>query len=171
MGFILALKAQSAANGLKSLISILCILTRIIMTQPRCWAASGFHRGQQHLLRSHVAYVWIGEGLYDKDYVAEHTHGFEAWQAYVVGTEDGVAKTPEWRKQKQACLQKIYAPLPASGEPEKPISQWAVWATPLAVRLAIHRQSVAADDGVSYGHAGAGQARYQYGQYADGRAA
>ena len=45
-----------------------------------------------------IAYVWISEGLYDKDYVAEHTHGFEAWQAYVMGTEDGVAKTPEWQE-------------------------------------------------------------------------
>ena len=45
-----------------------------------------------------IAYVWIKEGLYDKDYVTTHTVGFEAWKAYLVGEEDGIAKTPEWQQ-------------------------------------------------------------------------
>jgi trimethylamine-N-oxide reductase (cytochrome c) len=45
-----------------------------------------------------IAYVWIKEGLYDKDYVATHTVGFDKWKAYLVGEEDGVAKTPEWQE-------------------------------------------------------------------------
>ncbi len=45
-----------------------------------------------------IAYVWIQEGLYDKDYVATHTIGFDKWKAYLVGDEDGVAKTPEWQE-------------------------------------------------------------------------
>ena len=45
-----------------------------------------------------VAYVWIKEGLYDKDYVATHTIGFDKWKAYLVGDEDGVPKTPEWQE-------------------------------------------------------------------------
>jgi trimethylamine-N-oxide reductase (cytochrome c) len=45
-----------------------------------------------------IAYVWITEDLYDKDYVETRTQGFDAWRAYVVGDEDGIAKTPEWQE-------------------------------------------------------------------------
>jgi trimethylamine-N-oxide reductase (cytochrome c) len=45
-----------------------------------------------------IANVWIEEGLYDKAYVASHTVGFDKWKAYLVGEEDGVAKTPEWQE-------------------------------------------------------------------------
>ena len=46
-----------------------------------------------------IAYVWIKEGLYDKDYVASHTVGFDKWAAYLTGEEDGIAKTPEWQEE------------------------------------------------------------------------
>ena len=45
-----------------------------------------------------IAYVWIKESLYDKDYVASHTIGFDKWKAYLMGDEDGVPKTPEWQE-------------------------------------------------------------------------
>jgi trimethylamine-N-oxide reductase (cytochrome c) len=45
-----------------------------------------------------IAYVWITEGLYDKQYVAERCAGFEPWRDYVLGKEDGIAKTPEWQE-------------------------------------------------------------------------
>lgn len=45
-----------------------------------------------------IAYVWITEGLYDQDYVADRTVGFDKWKAYILGEEDGVAKTPEWQE-------------------------------------------------------------------------
>ncbi len=43
-----------------------------------------------------VAYVWITEGTYDKKYVASHTYGFEKFEEYVLGKEEGIPKTPEW---------------------------------------------------------------------------
>jgi trimethylamine-N-oxide reductase (cytochrome c) len=43
-----------------------------------------------------IAYLWISEGTYDKQYVATHTFGFEKFVEYVLGKEDGVPKTPEW---------------------------------------------------------------------------
>ena len=46
-----------------------------------------------------IAYVWIQEGLYDKTYVETHTVGFDAWKAYLLGEEDGIAKTPEWQEK------------------------------------------------------------------------
>ncbi len=45
-----------------------------------------------------IAYVWIKEDLYDKDYVSTHTVGFDKWKAYLLGDEDGVPKTPEWQE-------------------------------------------------------------------------
>jgi molybdopterin guanine dinucleotide-containing S/N-oxide reductase-like protein len=43
-----------------------------------------------------IAYIWLTEDTYEKEYVASHVYGFDKWQAYVTGEEDGVAKTPEW---------------------------------------------------------------------------
>jgi trimethylamine-N-oxide reductase (cytochrome c) len=43
-----------------------------------------------------IAYIWITEGTYDKEYVATHTSGFEKFEPYVLGKEDGIPKTPGW---------------------------------------------------------------------------
>ncbi len=43
-----------------------------------------------------IAYVWIEEGTYDKQYVANRTIGFGEFADYVVGKADGQAKTPAW---------------------------------------------------------------------------
>ena len=43
-----------------------------------------------------IAYVWITTGTYDKEYVATHTYGFEKFEEYVLGKEDGILKTPGW---------------------------------------------------------------------------
>ncbi|WP_428312865.1 molybdopterin-dependent oxidoreductase [Hydrocarboniphaga sp.] len=45
-----------------------------------------------------IMYVWITEELYDRDYVANRTTGFDEWRAYVLGESDGVPKTPEWQQ-------------------------------------------------------------------------
>ncbi|HEY5064124.1 MAG TPA: molybdopterin-dependent oxidoreductase, partial [Xanthobacteraceae bacterium] len=46
-----------------------------------------------------IAYVWIKEGLYDKEFVKTHTIGFDKWKAYLVGDDDGIPKTPEWQEK------------------------------------------------------------------------
>lgn len=43
-----------------------------------------------------IAHVWITQGIYDKEYVRTHTVGFEKVLDYVLGKEDGIAKTPKW---------------------------------------------------------------------------
>jgi len=43
-----------------------------------------------------IAYVWIDEDTYDKDYVAKRTVGFEEFKKYIMGEDDGVPKTPQW---------------------------------------------------------------------------
>ncbi len=47
-----------------------------------------------------IAYVWLIEGTYDKEYIAAHSYGFEKFEAYVLGKEDGVPKTPAWASEK-----------------------------------------------------------------------
>ena len=43
-----------------------------------------------------IMYTWIKEDTYDKEYIDTHTVGFEPMKQYVMGEEDGEAKTPEW---------------------------------------------------------------------------
>jgi len=43
-----------------------------------------------------VAFVWITEDTYNKEYVADRTIGFDEFKKYVLGETDGVPKTPEW---------------------------------------------------------------------------
>ncbi len=46
-----------------------------------------------------IAFVWITEDLYDKEYVKTHTFGFDKWKSYVLGEEDGQPKTPKWAEE------------------------------------------------------------------------
>ncbi|MEM3551620.1 MAG: molybdopterin-dependent oxidoreductase [Candidatus Bathyarchaeia archaeon] len=46
-----------------------------------------------------IAYIWITEGIYDQEYVATHTFGFEKFKEYVLGVEDAVPKTPKWAEE------------------------------------------------------------------------
>ncbi len=54
--------------------------------------------GTDNALIHALAYVWITEDLYDKDYVANRTTGFEKWAEHVLGEDDGIPKTPEWQE-------------------------------------------------------------------------
>ncbi len=53
--------------------------------------------GTDPALAHAIAYVWVTEGLYDREYVASRTTGFERYRAYLLGEEDGIPKTPEWQ--------------------------------------------------------------------------
>jgi len=46
-----------------------------------------------------IAYVWINENTYDKDYLATRTIGFEQFQKHITGEDDGVPKTPTWAEE------------------------------------------------------------------------
>ncbi len=50
-----------------------------------------------------IAYMWITEGTYDKEYIATHSYGFEKFEDYVLGKEDGMPKTPEWAVGEVRC--------------------------------------------------------------------
>jgi trimethylamine-N-oxide reductase (cytochrome c) len=56
--------------------------------------------GTDAALQLAIAYVWITEGTYDKEYVATHTFGYDKFEEYVLGKKDGIPKTPEWAAPK-----------------------------------------------------------------------
>ena len=56
--------------------------------------------GADAALQLAVAYIWMTEGTYDKEYVATHSIGYEKFEHYVLGKEDGVPKTAEWASEK-----------------------------------------------------------------------
>ncbi len=43
-----------------------------------------------------IAHVWITEGTYDREYLDSHAFGFEKFEEYVLGKEEGIPKTPQW---------------------------------------------------------------------------
>ena len=44
-----------------------------------------------------IAYVWLTEESYDKEYIAKHGHRFEEWCDYILGKgPDKLPKTPKW---------------------------------------------------------------------------
>ena len=54
-----------------------------------------------------IAYTWITEGTYEKEYVATHTYGFDKFEEYVLGKEDGIPKTPKWAAEKTGVPSRI----------------------------------------------------------------
>jgi molybdopterin guanine dinucleotide-containing S/N-oxide reductase-like protein len=47
-----------------------------------------------------IAYTWLVEDTYDKEYLKTHSVGFDKFADYVLGKEDGIAKTPTWAAEK-----------------------------------------------------------------------
>ncbi len=47
-----------------------------------------------------IAYTWLMEGTYDKEYLDTHAIGFDNFAYYVLGGEDGIPKTPKWAESK-----------------------------------------------------------------------
>jgi biotin/methionine sulfoxide reductase len=43
-----------------------------------------------------MMHVLLTEELYDKDFVARHCTGFEAFRCYLLGLDDGIAKSADW---------------------------------------------------------------------------
>ncbi len=47
-----------------------------------------------------IIYTWLTEDTWDKEYVDTHAVGMDKIQAYVMGDEDGIPKTPTWASPK-----------------------------------------------------------------------
>ncbi|MCL2391355.1 MAG: molybdopterin-dependent oxidoreductase [Oscillospiraceae bacterium] len=46
-----------------------------------------------------IAYVWLVNETYDKDYVQKRTTGLDKWREYILGETDDTPKTPEWQEE------------------------------------------------------------------------
>lgn len=77
---------------------------QLVFVQPEVGYTNGLfadkwisvNTGTDAALGLAIAYVWLQEGTYDTNFISTHTYGFDKWQARVMGTVDGVPKTPEW---------------------------------------------------------------------------
>ena len=47
-----------------------------------------------------IIYMWLKEGTYNKEYIDTHSVGMDRVEAYVMGEDDGIPKTPEWASKK-----------------------------------------------------------------------
>ncbi len=55
--------------------------------------------GTDAALAEAIAYVWLKEGTYDKDYVANKTIGFEEFQQHILGKDGGKPRSPKWAEK------------------------------------------------------------------------
>lgn len=67
--------------------------------------------GTDAALAAAIAYIWIIEGTYDKEYIDKYTIGFDeehlppgaphgsSFKSYILGEIDGIPKTPEWAEK------------------------------------------------------------------------
>ena len=118
-----------------------------------------------------IAYVWIKEGLYDKQYVETHTVGFDKWKAYLLGEDDGIPKTPEWQEKETGVAGERRACAGARMGQEARLSRARRLGQRPRRRLPQpDRHSLGTGDGVPCRHARPRQARHQYGQSAMGHA-
>ena len=67
-------------------------------TQADKWIAP--RPGTDAAMAEAIAYVWLIDGTYDREYLKTHTVGFEEFEKQILGQVDGIARTPEWAAEK-----------------------------------------------------------------------
>jgi molybdopterin guanine dinucleotide-containing S/N-oxide reductase-like protein len=67
--------------------------------------------GTDAALAEAIAYVWMKEDTYDKDYIATHTIGFEKFKDYILGKVDGIPKNPRYGEEKCAIPARVITAL------------------------------------------------------------
>jgi len=55
--------------------------------------------GTETALAEAIAYVWVTEGCYDREFVARKAHGFDEFKAHILGENDGKPKNPEYAEE------------------------------------------------------------------------
>ncbi len=104
-----------------------------------------------------IAFVWITEDTYDKDYIKDRTVGFEEFKKYILGETDGQPKTPEWAAEECGVEPGSSAPWPGSGRPNaRSCPAGPRGGEGGACRTGL-RHRVGPHDGAASGHAGPGR--------------
>lgn len=87
---------QAKEKGIK----IICIdprLTDSAATWASLWIP--IRPGTDTAMLVAMAYVILDQGLQDQHFLDTYTVGFDKFKDYVTGTEDGIAKTPDWAEK------------------------------------------------------------------------
>ncbi|MFC2004116.1 molybdopterin-dependent oxidoreductase [Chloroflexota bacterium] len=74
-----------------------------------------------------MAYVIITENLQDQAFIDKYTVGFDKYSDYLLGKEDGVAKTPQWAEAITTVPAEVIANLAREYATRKPAALIASW--------------------------------------------
>ncbi len=93
-------------------------IKQVFITPDLNWSARAFadtwispYPGTDNAMAAAIAYTWIQNGTLDQNFLDTHTIGFDethlptgappnsSFKSYIVGTQDGVPKTPEWAEK------------------------------------------------------------------------
>ncbi|MFW9880267.1 MAG: molybdopterin-dependent oxidoreductase, partial [Candidatus Thorarchaeota archaeon] len=83
--------------------------------------------GTDAAMLSAMAYVIITENLQDQNFIDKYTVGFDKYEAYIRGQEDGIPKTPQWAEKITKVPAKTIINLAREYSTNKPAALMAGW--------------------------------------------